>query len=209
MQLLTQFLPDIISDQLLVAWCDIKKDYPVDILTSNEADEWDTFKNPGRRQEYLATRWLIRQMANHFDVSPTEFVVDKDMLGKPFGVSEGTQYHISIAHTDTRVLAAISTEMELGVDLEPVKRRVPDRLRRRIVNPEEQSLLSREPTIRIWTLKEALVKLQGTGMRTNLNDCIITSREGELYLATFNNDIRAKICSFNHADNWFAIAWNS
>lgn len=209
LQLLTQFLPDLISDQLLVAWCDIENDYPADILTPDETDEWSTFKNAGRRQEYLATRWLIRQMARQFEVSPTEFVVDKDMLGKPFGVYEGTQYHISIAHTDTRVLAAISTEIEIGVDLEPLQRRVPDRLRRRIVHSEEKSLLSQEPTIRVWTLKEALVKLQGTGMRTNLGDCEITSVEDEIFLATLNNDNRAKICSFQHTDHWFAIAWNS
>ncbi len=208
MQLLSHFLPDTISDQLLLARGEIEGDYSPEILTHPETDEWNGFKDADRRQEYLATRWLIRQMVQHLKLSPEDFSLHKDELGKPYGTCQGAEYHISIAHTSRQVICGISEGMELGVDVEPMKRRVPDRLRERILNQAEQVLLAEEQTIRIWTLKEALVKLQGTGMRTNLHDCTINAADGAIFSATFNNDNRAKICSFTHHKNWFAVAWN-
>lgn len=208
MQLLTHLVPEDLDNRLAIGWGPVDGSYPRTILTTPEQDEWSSFADAGRRREYVATRAVLRRLVETMDLEANRFRLLKDELGKPYGRYRDRHYHLSIAHTKARVLCAVSADLELGVDMEPAGRRVPERLRRRILAPAEMELLSDEPTIRIWTLKEALVKLQGQGMRTNLNECAITGKEGRDYTAILHNEKRAKICSFQHKQNWLAIAWN-
>lgn len=196
-------------DDVVLAWCPIQESFPPQALTPAEQHEFSEFKSAGRRQEYLATRGLINRMVDAMGLDSLQFELQKNDLGKPWGIFDGKEYPLSIAHTAERVICAISSKRELGVDLEPASRTVPDKLRDRIINEQEALLLKDEPAIRIWTLKEALVKLEGKGMRTNLNECIITAGTDKLFTAIFDNDKKAKICSFLHENNWLAVAWNS
>lgn len=209
MEQLTHLLPAGLTDQLTLGWGAVQGEYGADMLSGQERDEWRSYKSPVRRREYLATRHLLRATAKQMQLHPDDFQLDKDELGKPFGRYRGREYHVSIAHTDHRVLCAISPALALGVDLEPAARVVPDRLRARILAEGERALLEGEPTLRIWTLKEALVKLEGRGMRTNLNECVITGTDEALFSARLSDDKRAKICSFQHQEHWLALAWHT
>ncbi|MBN2731519.1 MAG: 4'-phosphopantetheinyl transferase superfamily protein [Balneolaceae bacterium] len=208
MQILTHLLPLKPTDELVLAWNRVEDKHPKEILTSDERREYDGFKSGTRKQEYLATRRLIWDMVEHLNLDPAQFLLQKDEFGNPSGLYQKNEYKISIAHTNRHVLCAISPEIELGVDMEPKSRKVPDRLRDRVLNSDEVELIKGEQTIRIWTIKEAMVKLQGQGMRTNLNDCTLLSARDSQFIATFNDDNRAKICSFVHENHWLAIAWN-
>lgn len=206
--ILTHLLPVKPSEELVVAWNRVEGNHPEEILTSKERPEYDGFKSRARKQEYLATRRLVRDMVKHLNLDPAQFLLQKDEFGKPSGLYDDNEYKISIAHTDRHVLCAISPEIELGVDMEPESRKVPELLRDRVLNPDEVELAKGKQTIRIWTIKEAMVKLQGQGMRTNLNECTLLSAQGNEFIATFNDDNRAKICSFERENHWLAIAWN-
>lgn len=207
-QLLTNLLPHKPPADLILAWEKVDGTHPASILNAAESVEYNEYKSPGRQKEYLATRNLVRDIVSHMQLDARKFSLQKDSLGKPSGHYRGQNFKMSIAHTTERVICGIAADIELGVDIEPVNRSVPERLRNRLVNTNEASLVNNEETIRLWTVKEALVKLKGTGLRTNLNECTITDFQDGIFYATYDNDNRAKICSFVHDNHWLAIAWN-
>ena len=208
-QILTGLIPVKPPRKLILAWNKVDGEHREAALTAAELEEYTAFKSSTRKNEYVATRSLLRDMVSRLELDHEQFSLQKDSFGKPSGRYGNKTLNISIAHTAERVICAIAPEIELGVDIEPLGRSVPDRLRNRIINPEEVDLVRSAETIRLWTVKEALVKLHGTGLRTNLNECTITDIENNQFSATFNNDKRAKICSFAHGNHWIAVAWNS
>jgi phosphopantetheinyl transferase len=60
--------------------------------------------------------------------------------------------------------------------------------------------------IRLWTIKEAYIKLLGKGLRINMNE-VKLSVDGDQFTAEINNDKTAKICSFQLEQNWLAVAY--
>lgn len=159
-----------------------------------------------RRSEWRNTRNLLSELAAAAGYEPGEFRVKKDEFGKPCGYYRHRTVPVSLAHSRDRIACVISEGGEVGVDLEPAGRRVPEGLRDRMLHPDEAGLLEEVDTIRIWTLKEALAKLEGRGLRNNMDEMRITRREPNLFEANFNNDKRAKICSFQHDNYWMALA---
>lgn len=176
-------------------------------LIPEEAEELNLIRHEGRRGEFVSSRLLLRKLAGEMGYDPSGFKIVKDEYGKPFGQAGDTKLNLSIAHSESEVVCGISDTTAIGVDLEPEERPVEDRLARRIAHPEEEELLKDVRLIRLWTIKEAMVKLEGSGLRTNLNELRV-ARIGETeFSGRFNNDKSARICSFQHAGHWISIAY--
>ena len=80
--------------------------------------------------------------------------------------------HFSISHCKTGIAVAVS-ENSIGIDIETIREFKPE-LMRKTMSPTEQERITlcakpEEEFIRLWTQKEALVKLQGTGIITDLH----------------------------------------
>lgn len=180
--------------------------YPIDILTDAEQKEYTSFTSEQRRQEYLATRHLIMKMSKHAGLTSGRLLIQKDELGKPFGLYQDKHFYLSVAHTDTKVLCALSKQTDVGIDIEPADRDVATRLRKRILHPNEAESLKGIPSIRLWTIKEAAVKLLGCGLRTNLNEIIICPDKEADFLVRFNDEKTAKIRSFRYKGYWISVA---
>ena len=80
--------------------------------------------------------------------------------------------HFSISHCKTGIAVAVS-ESSIGIDIEAIRTFKPE-LMRKTMSPTEQERITlcakpEEEFIRLWTQKEALVKLQGTGIITDLH----------------------------------------
>jgi len=181
-----------ISDELL------------DLFTKDEKQELALFTNVRRQQEYGTSRLVLKTMARE-QLGVSEFYIYKDELGQPFGVSGAKKYHVSIAHSNDTVFCGISEDEAIGVDLEPVDREPSQKLRQRILHPDETNVLADIETIRLWTIKEAFIKLRGQGLRLNMNE-VRVDKHGEQFTVEINNDKKAKICSFRTENNWLAIA---
>jgi phosphopantetheinyl transferase len=207
-QLLTHLLPSELSGAMVLGWCEVSNTYLKEGLTAAEEASCNAFINKRQKQEYIITQWLIQSIVRKMDINPDHFTLKKDELGKPFGLYDEEIYHISIAHTSDRVLCAVSSTIPVGVDMEPEKRKIVPELRDRILSEAERPLLEGKETLRLWTIKEALVKWQGCGLRTNLNEWMIQSARNSFFTATFAHDKRANICSFNHHGYWLAVAWD-
>jgi len=174
-------------------------------FAADEKEELESFTNLRRQREYVTSRLMLKEIAREqWDCSV--FSVEKDELGQPFGVSDSRKYYVSIAHSNEKVFCGIAEHVPIGIDLEPADREPSEKLRRRILHPDEAELLTDLQTIRLWTIKEAFIKLRGQGLRLNMNQVYVQEQE-EAFTVEINNDKRAKICSFKMENNWLAIAY--
>jgi len=175
-------------------------------LDQQEKQELEAITNLHRQKEYATSRHVLKVLARSIGIEGLEIL--KDDLGQPFGQVGEQKYFVSIAHTNQIVFCGISTEAPIGIDLEPISREVPEKLKRRILHPDEVALFDNMDTIRLWTIKEAYIKLRGQGLRLNMNQVQVKQEGGELF-TEINNDKRAKICSFHTENNWLAVAYFS
>ncbi len=208
MQILTPFLPAELSNSVELACCKIADRYSENVLPRHEKVVCNSFGSASRQREYLASRWLIQKMAERMNMAPNRFLVKKGSDGRPYAVYNNKRYYVSIAHSKSDTICAISLTTRIGVDLEPQSRSVSEHLRARLLNESEQTLLAGEDTIRLWTLKEAILKLHGSGLRTRLKDWVIISKNKTSFMAEYKQKKRVQIYSFSYQNNWIAVAFN-
>lgn len=175
-------------------------------LNEEELQQLESLQNEKRKREFVASRLLLRQLAEEWELPGSEFSVYKNTLGNPYAKTTNAQFEVSIAHTDRIVFCGLSSGRPIGVDAEPSDRTVSDRLRTRMMHPVEKKSGLDVTTVRLWTIKEAYIKLRGQGLRLNMND-VWVQQEGENFIVKLGNDKKAKICSFQYQDNWLAIAF--
>lgn len=205
LQLLTHLLNNVTSDVHL-GIADIRRDHTEEILTPEELDEYRAFNNELRRSEYVSTRLLIKKLGNHAGLDSGIIKTRKDALGKPFCRYRGDHLYMSIAHSGDKVICALSEHLDIGIDIEPAEREVNPRLRERILNPAEVKELGDVEAIRLWTIKEAAVKLYGGGLRMNLNKLNVNRDNEGGFLARFNDEKTVRICSFQYKGYWISVA---
>jgi len=177
------------------------------VLEDEEIVEYESIKSDNRKNEFLSSRHLIRGLAAKFGLLENDFRIRKDDLGKPYGETGDKHFFLSIAHSAHYVLCGLSETMDIGIDLEPADRKVHKGLKSRIFHPEEKDDIRSLKLIQVWTLKEALVKLHGGGLRTNLNELRLQKMSESEYTTIFNDDKSARICSFKHNEHWVSVAY--
>ncbi|MDX1637590.1 MAG: 4'-phosphopantetheinyl transferase superfamily protein [Balneolaceae bacterium] len=176
-------------------------------LNPEERTEFDQLTSEQRKNEFLSSRKLLGETIAAIGLDDDSFRLKKDSYGKPYGVSENRTFHVSIAHSRTCVVCGISGSHDIGIDIEPLARQVSERVRERIRHPQEHETLQTEPLIRLWTLKEALVKLEGRGLRTNLNRIRLHKHGRHTFSGIFDDEKSARICSFTYGNHWIAVAF--
>lgn len=87
--------------------------------------------------------------------------------GKPYFVD--SDWHFSISHTHRRVFCALSRR-PVGIDAEELDRKINLKLADRVLSPMERQQFDaaahkEKALLTFWVLKEAAVKLAGTGLR--------------------------------------------
>ena len=87
--------------------------------------------------------------------------------------------HFSISHCK-RGIAVVVSENPIGIDIESIRSFKPE-LMRKTMNEDEQlritySVIPEVEFIRFWTQKEALLKLQGTGIISDLHHVLTHSQ---------------------------------
>ena len=92
---------------------------------------------------------------------------------------EGGPY-FSISHCKRGIAVAVS-ENPIGIDIEAIRTFSPE-LMRKTMSPAEQQRITSSATpdqefIRLWTQKEALLKLQGTGIISDLHHVLTHAQD--------------------------------
>lgn len=156
--------------------------------------------------ESVAGAVLIRSMAKKYlAVNHLEVYTPKSEKPKAF-VGEN-ELSVSFSHTKDAISAAISFDYLVGCDIECFDRSVNPELVTRMKGENETMELYEIEPIRIWTFKEAALKMIGTGLRKPMNSVNIYQTDPNLFEVEIDNGIRAKICSFRHKNYWISICY--
>ncbi len=162
------------------------------ILSPQEQAYYDTLCFPKRRTEWLGGRFALKQVVGrvlgihelkHVEVLPQP-------SGKPYvlvGEKPILLAH-SITHSHGFAVAAVSREERfLGIDLEKIEHRL-SRWKNDFFHPDELTAEGDDFLTALWTQKEALLKLLGTGLSLRSNEvcCIkgcprLSGRALEIY----------------------------
>ena len=135
-------------------------------------------------QSYLMLSQLLAEWgrAHHTPLHPTLYTLHPTptFLYNDYGAPyiEGGP-HFSISHCKRGIAVAVS-ENPIGIDIEAIRTFSPD-LMRKTMNEDEQlritsSAIPEVEFIRFWTQKEALLKLQGTGIISDLHHVLTHSQ---------------------------------
>ena len=177
-------------------------------LGEAEINQFKALGKPKRQIEFLTGRLLLKELAKAQGLGAITISNHPDTGAPEAHTPEGTAIEVSLAHTKGMIMAGMSPERALGVDLEPAEREVHPRLTRRMLHPDEQQELASVEPIRIWTLKEATVKLMKTGLRKNLNEvCITRHKSGTFRCKNELLPTEAHLHSTTHRQHIFTIAY--
>ncbi len=132
-------------------------------LYENEWARLAKITHPQRRLEWLSSRLCLKELlkiANHTRVESLNTAT-----GKPYLSSYS--HRISYTHSTQYSAAIASPSVEVGIDIEYLKRRRNMRTRFLFMNDEElihfESQPSLELFILVWSAKESLYKIVGEG----------------------------------------------
>jgi 4'-phosphopantetheinyl transferase len=144
------------------------------VLTSAEADRAARFHHDGDRRRSIVGRAALRHLlSRHFGVEPQAFHFELQENGKPF--LRESDIHFNVSHSGEVVAIALAAN-EVGVDIE-AKHRIPEiaAIAARFFSKDEAERVrvatdATDEFLRIWTMKEAVVKGAGQGLGLPL-DC--------------------------------------
>jgi 4'-phosphopantetheinyl transferase len=126
-------------------------------LRDDEVELYGSFVAEVRKKQWLAYRILVRNL-----LKPAEFPVEYDQFGKPF--LAGSDYHISVTHTEDLAGVIISKRGKTGIDLEMIKPRIA-KVKEKFMNTGELVQIRQgrelEQMTLVWCAKEALYKFYG------------------------------------------------
>ncbi|WP_051013929.1 4'-phosphopantetheinyl transferase family protein [Pararhodospirillum photometricum] len=146
-----------------------------DLLDDEERARADRLKLSPTRREFIAAHGLKRTMLGAvLGQDPRALRFTAESAGKPVLVGGGPDFNLS--HTTGLVACAVATDGgRVGVDAETLARTPEPRLARRFFAREEADALQALPHqerpqafLRLWTLKEAVVKALGGGLALGL-----------------------------------------
>lgn len=188
-----------LSDLLSLVAIERKKTvvaYENEELFQEEMEELITFQNESRKIEFLGVRRLRNESTLRSPIYYSE-------VRKPFLKHELNTF-ISISHSKNFCALGISKN-EIGIDIEEMSPRI-ERIAERFVNREEKQFISEDSILdltKLWTMKEAMFKLNnrtGIDFKTEL---IIEEKFGEIYFGKMlseNSWKRVKLECFQQGD---------
>ncbi len=141
-----------------------------DWLSPAEQERAQTFHHAGR-QEFVHSRWLIRQALAGVSQHPVDDC--RVPAHRPVASLSPPGWTLSLSHSHGFAACAVSALGQVGVDIEPSHqhRQWPRIVRRWFSAAEQDWLLSSADDadfVRAWTFKEAWLKATGRGIAGNL-----------------------------------------
>ncbi len=146
-------------------------------LREDEQIAADRFVRHRDKVCYVISRAVLRfLLAEELEILPLEISFTQGEKGKPFLSDKmGSQLKFNISHSHQKILIATHPRTEIGVDLECIRRiRKLSSLAKRFFTSFEYAQFEESEDkllcfFKIWTLKEAIVKLSGGGISGGLN----------------------------------------
>ena len=151
------------------------------VLDETEQTQARKFKNELLHKRYVEIHGRLRNLlAQTLNQSPEKIKIKKTGHGKPY-LPDYPELAFNLSHTADRLMIAIGSHCQLGVDIEICKPRTSlSALVDKCFAEEEAAYWANLPEAqknlefyRFWTRKEAFVKATGYGISLGLNHCVI------------------------------------
>ena len=132
--------------------------------------------------------WLMCRMeaSLRYGVHPAEIRIDFHEKGKPF-FPDFPHFKFNITHGGNIIAVAFCNDREVGIDVEANDRKVNLLIAERHFTPAEAEFLQKTPEqqrphafLRLWTIKEAYLKMLGTGLSRPLDSFEIQYFNGKI-----------------------------
>lgn len=157
------------------------------LLDQGENERLARFRFEEDRRRFLLGHGLLRDLLGKvLDQDPAEIVFHRGRYGKPY--VEGYPVHFNLSDTKDAVAVALSIDLEIGLDLETMTRRV-DHLSvsQHYFTPEEQASIAsaadgKQRFLELWTRKEAVLKACGVGIMDDLRSLRVDQETNELMI---------------------------
>ena len=154
------------------------------LLSGFEKEKCLSFSSISSRRTYLKGHSAARIItANYTKKDPSKLEFETAPEGKPFFKCT-PHLHFNLSHFGEFVFIAFSSE-PVGFDIENTTRKADfPRLAKRFFDSRETELMNRSTKpehiafLELWTAKEAIIKLFGTGIASGLDKTLVL-KEGE------------------------------
>lgn len=154
-------------------------------LSTEELERSARFLDPQDRHRYVVSRGRLREiLSGYASISPQQIQFRYGEHGKPY-LRDPASISFNLSHSRHLAAIAVSTQFDVGVDIERVRAVRPNLPERYFSAPEIAGLAELEKDawqdafFRCWTRKEAFIKALGEGMRQPLKSFSVTFRENE------------------------------
>ncbi|MFA7344987.1 MAG: 4'-phosphopantetheinyl transferase superfamily protein [Terrimicrobiaceae bacterium] len=173
-------------------------------MSREETRRAASFQSAEARATFVAGRSGVRRVASLYSNIPAgDLVLETDVCGKP--VFANTAIRFNLSHSGAVVVAAFS-ESAVGIDVE-ARGRCRDfaGIANRFFHPAEAAAIRRSEDeghfLRIWTGKEAMLKLSGEGISGGLSD----ARPGDEGVGVYRGK-RVRLVGFSFGNLLGAVA---
>lgn len=153
-----KFIENINADAAYGFW-EITESYET-LANGFDSDELATIAtyHPNKQLEYLAIRYLLKELTAHFGIAYSG--VYKDKYGKPY--LKDSNCHISISHSNKNVVCLINRNQACGIDIEKPRAQI-ESIKHKFLSENELKIAGNDVNkmCLFWSSKEALYKLYG------------------------------------------------
>lgn len=160
-----------------------KLSYYQQLLSADEQQRAEKFVQVLHRERFIMARGILRCLLAHYlQQVPQQLIFEYGEHGKPILAFPHTSLNFNLSHSEHYALYAVSVSNLVGVDIEALCERVDlDGIAKRYFAAKEyaelQRLTAAEKLVgffNAWTRKEAIVKVLGSGLYTELNKVIVS-----------------------------------
>lgn len=157
-------------------------------LTPADLQEFASIRHTPTRERSLATRATLRIALSEAapEIDSSQWTFTRDAYGKPTLGPGLPNLHFSCSHTHWMSVVAVSNR-PVGIDIESSNLGADDAFLEEYFSDRERISVTAKPLgnqaaawSRLWTLKEAVAKLLGTGLALSFSELEFESEEDRL-----------------------------
>jgi len=155
-------------------------------LSDEERARADRFVSDLHRRWFIAAHAGLWKLLNRYRPCHADLKIERAATGKPY-LRDTPSLRFSLTHSHERALVAVAWDRDVGVDLEKVRPEVDVlTLARRFLSKHDQDFIERgEPAgmherfLMTWVAREAVAKVDGTGIKFPLHRDHLALAEAE------------------------------
>lgn len=184
------------------------------MLAADERTRAAQFRFPEQRRGFISSRGALREiLGSYLNQQPAQLRFDYGPFGKPvLASSHGSDIRFSLSHSGDIAVFALTRTRDIGVDVEHVKADVDsEMIAEQFFTRNEVLLLRRrrfgtrcDVFYRLWTGKEAYLKVRGQGLGVRLDSFDLSRIADEPSCAVSDEGWRCSLLALNPAPGYRA-----